>query len=131
MHTHAIPSLGTLTQAKTKKQVQQELDSYFDKLTRVATSPDLPISVDIMCKYVGGPATLRTMMHILLDELDRGSQAVYLDAMEARFRFQTDVMAEHTDTIRDYQSWRQYVNVDQHEDVEQLDFYSCLSQSGV
>lgn len=84
----------------------------------ITTNPNLPISADIMCKYVAGLATLRMLLHILSDELDRGAQVVYLDAMEARFRFQTDVMAEHTNTIRDYQSWRQYVNVDQHEDVE-------------
>jgi len=131
VHIHAIPSLGTLTQAKSKKQNQQDLDSYFDELMRVATSPDFPISADIMHKYVTGSATLRTMIHILSDELDRGAQAVYSDAMEARFKFQMDVIVEHVDTIKDYQSWHQYVIVDQHEDVEQLDFYSCLSQSGI
>jgi len=84
------------------------------------------MSVDIMHKYVPGPTRLRTMMHILLDELDIGAQAMYLDVMEARFRFQTDVTVEHRDTIKDYQSWHQYVTIDQREDVEQLDFYSFL-----
>jgi len=69
-------------------------------------------------------------MHILLDKLDRGARAVYPNAMETRVRFQTDVTAEHTNTIKDYKSY-QNVNVDQHEDVEQLDFYGCLSQSDV
>lgn len=87
MHAYVIPSLGTLTQAKTKKQVQQELDSYFDKLMCVATSPDLTIYADIMCKYVAGLTTLRKMMHMLSDELERGAQAVYPHSMEARFRF--------------------------------------------
>lgn len=91
VHTHPIPSLGTLTQVKTKKQVQQELDSYFDKLMRIATNPDFPISVDIMRNYVVGPAKFKTVMHIILDELDRGAQAVYLDAMEARLRQDMDV----------------------------------------
>ena len=104
VHPHVIPSLGTHTQVKTKKQVQQELDSYFDELMRTATSPKFPISASIMHKYVAGPATLKTMMHILIDELDRGARAVYPYAMEARFKFQRDVTAEHTDTIKDYQS---------------------------
>ena len=56
---------------------------------------------------------------------------MYPDAMEARFRFQMDVTTKHIDTIRDYQSWHKYVTIDQHEDVEQSDFYSCLSHSGV
>ena len=96
-----------------------------------ATNPDLPISVNIMHKYVSGPATLKTMMCMLTDKLDRGAQAVYPDAMEARFRLQTDVTAEHTDTLKYYQSWHQYVTVDQHEDVEQLDFYSFLIHNDV
>lgn len=81
MHTYAIPSLGTLTEAKTKKQVQQELDSYFNELMRVATSPDFPISVDIMHKYVARLTRLRTMLRIVSDELQRGVQVVYMDAM--------------------------------------------------
>ena len=131
VHIHTIPSLGTLTQVKTKKQVQQNLDSYFDELMCITTNQDLPVSTNTMHKYLRGLATLRTMMHMLSDELDRGAQVVYPDAMEARLRFQTDVTAEHMDTIRCYQSWHQYVIVDQHEDVKQLDYYSCLSQSGV
>ena len=118
VHTHAIPSLGTLTQAKTKKQVQHELNSYFDELMRTATKPDLPISADIMCKYVAGPDTFKTMMCMLLDKLDRGAWAVYPDAMEARFMFQTNFMVEHMDIIKDYQSRHQYVTVDQHEDFK-------------
>ena len=56
---------------------------------------------------------------------------MYSDAMEVKVRFQMDVIVEHMDTIKDYRAWHQYVIVDQHEDVEQLDFYSCLSQSDV
>jgi len=84
-----------------------------------------------MHKYIAGLATLKTMMCMLTNELDRGAQAVYLDVMEARFRFQMDVIIEHTNTIKDYQSWHQYVTVDQHEDVKQLDFYGCLSPNDV
>lgn len=84
-----------------------------------------------MRNYVAGLATLKTMMCMLSDELDGGARAVYPDAMEARFMFQIDFTAKHTDTIKDYQSWHQYVIVDHHEDVEQLDFYSSLSQNHV
>lgn len=95
------------------------------------TSPDLPISVDIMREYVAGLATLKKIMRMLIDDLDKGARAVYLDAMEARFRFQMDVTTEHTDTLKDYQCWHQYVIVYQHEDVGQLDFYGCLSLNDV
>lgn len=131
VRTHAIPSIGTLTQAKINAHVWLELKSYFDDLMCITTSPDLPISADIMHKYVVGPTTLKTMMHILSDELTRGPWAVFPDAMEARVRFQTDATAEHTGTINDYWSWHQYVTVDQHENVEELDFHGCLSQSDV
>ena len=71
----------------TKAQVQLELDSYFDKLMHIATSPYMSIIVDTMHKYFVGPTTLKTKMRMLSDELDRGAQAVYPDAMEARVRF--------------------------------------------
>ena len=105
VHTHAIASIGTLTQAKTNEQVQLELYSYFDKLMCIATSLDLPISPNIMNKYVVGPTVLKIMMCMLTDELERGARAVYPNAMEARVKFQKDVTLEHTDTIVDYQSW--------------------------
>ena len=131
VHTHVISSLGTLTQTKTKKQVRLELNSYFYELMHITTSPNLPISAYIMNKYVASPATLKTMMCMLSEELDKGAWVVYLDFMEVKVRFQTDITMEHMDTIRDYRAWHQYVTIDQHEDVEKLDFYSCLSESDV
>ncbi len=71
----------------------------------IATSPDLEISVDTMHKYVVGPAILKTMMHMLSDELERGARAVYSDAMEARVRFQKYVTLEYMDIIADYRAW--------------------------
>ena len=71
--THASPSIRTLTEGKTKEQAQLELDSYFDELMRIAASPDLPISADTMHKYCSGPTTLKSMMCMLSDELDRGA----------------------------------------------------------
>jgi len=41
LHMHAISSIDTLTKAKTKNQFWLELDMYFDKLMRIATSTDL------------------------------------------------------------------------------------------
>jgi len=84
----------------------------------ISTNPNLSISEEIMRKYVVGPATLKIIMCILLDEFDNGARAVYLDAMEARFKFHIDVTPEHTNTIKDYRFWHQYVTIDQHEDVE-------------
>jgi len=62
------------------------------------------------------------MMHMLLDELDRGAKVVYPNATEARVHFQKYVTTEYTDTITDYQSWNQFVTIDHHEDVEELVF---------
>jgi len=64
-----------------------ELDSYFDELMCHATSPEFPISEDIMHKYIVGPETLKTMMCMLSNEFHRGAQEVYPDVMEARFKF--------------------------------------------
>ena len=93
----------------------------------IATNLDFPISTKTMHKYVVGPTTLKAMMCMLSDELDREARAVYLDSMQARVRIQTYVTMEHTNTIKDYRSWHQYVTVDQHEDVEELDFHGCVS----
>lgn len=78
--THAIPSIGTLTEVKTKNQVRLELDMYFDEFMRIATNADLEINADTMHHYVIGPATLKTMMHMLADKLYRGAKSVYSDA---------------------------------------------------
>jgi len=84
---NAIASIGTLTQVKTKAEVRLELDSYFDKLMCIATSPHFSISADLMHKYVASSTTLKRMMHMLSYELDIGARAVYQDAMEARVHF--------------------------------------------
>ena len=102
-----------------------------DELMRTATNPYLPISANIMRKYVASLAILKTMMHMLIDELDRGSREMYPDAMEARFRFQMDVTVKHTNTLKYYQSWHQYATDDHLEDVEEFDFHGCLSHSDV
>lgn len=53
----------------------------------IATSLDLPISENIMHKYVVGLTTLNITMHMLSDKLDKGARAVYPDAMEVKVRF--------------------------------------------
>jgi len=88
----------------------------------IATSVDLAISVDIMHEYVAGPITLKAMMCMLSNELDREAKVVYLDVTKARVRFQKDVTTEYTDTIVDYQIWHQLTTIDHHEDVEELVF---------
>lgn len=89
------------------------------------------VSAGTMHQYVVGLATLKTMMCVLSDELDRGSRVVYLDVMEARVRFQKDFTIEYTDTIADYQAWNQFANVDHHEDVEEMVFPQLSGHSDV
>lgn len=73
VHAHAIPSIGTLIEVKAKEHFFLELDSYFDELMHIATSANLVISVNTMHYYVVGLATLKTMMHMLSKDLDRGA----------------------------------------------------------
>jgi len=120
--THAIPYIGTLTDTKIKAQVRLELDSYFDELMRITTRADLVISENTMHQYVSSSTALKTMMHMLLDELDRGARVVYLDAMEVGVGFQKYVTKGYTNTIVDYQAWHQFTTVNPHEDVKELVF---------
>lgn len=93
----------------------------------ISTCLDLAMSADITHKYVGSPTTMKTMMHMLSNDLDRGTREVYPDAMDSRVKSQMDVSTKHTDTIKDYRSWHQYVTIAGHEDVDDLDFHGCLS----
>lgn len=88
----------------------------------IATSIDLQMSIETMHKNVIGLVTLKKMMHMLSDELDKGAKSMYLDATKARVHFQKDVTTEYTDTITDYQSWHQFITIDHREDVEELVF---------
>ena len=47
---------------------------YFDELMHVATNTYIEINTNTMHQYVVGPAALKTMMHMLLVELDRRCQ---------------------------------------------------------
>lgn len=95
---------------------------YFNKLMCMVTSTYLEISTNTMYQYVTGPIALKMMMHMLLDELDKGAISVYLDATEARVRFQQDVTFECADTITDDQAWNQFATINHHGDVEELGF---------
>ena len=84
VHMHAIPSIGTLTEEKSKNQVRLELKLYFKQLMCIAASANLQMSVDIMHTYVAGLVALKTMIHMLHEEMDRGARSVYLDDTKER-----------------------------------------------
>jgi len=55
--------------------------------------------------YIIGLTLLRTKLHMLQDELDKGSKSIYLEAMEARVLFHKDIIKDYMDTIAHYQAW--------------------------
>ena len=87
VRTHEIPPIWHTHRGKDKKQVQLDLNMYFNKLMRTTTSTCLEINADTMHQHVVGPVVTKNTMHMLLDELDGGAISVYPDATEARFRF--------------------------------------------
>ena len=93
---------------------------YFYKLMCMVTNTHSKISTDTMHQYVVGPTTLKVVMHVLSDDLDRGAITVYPAAMEARVHFQQDVTIERTNTITDDQAWHQFATVDHRKDVKEL-----------
>ena len=105
MRTHATPPIWHTHWGEEKKQVQLELNMYFDKLMCTNMDTYLEINADTMHQHVTGPVAPKTAMHMLSDELDWGAILVYPDATKASFRFQQDVTIEHTDTIMDDQDW--------------------------
>ncbi len=42
--------------------------------------------------------------------------------MEARVRFQKDIIKEYANTIAHYQAWHQFITEDDEEDVDELVF---------
>ena len=87
VQTHKIPSIRTLTQAMRKNQVMLDVNKYIEQLMRKTTSDDLQLSAKNMQRYISGPATLKTVLHMLQDELDRGFMTIYPESMEARVCF--------------------------------------------
>ena len=84
MRMHAILPIWHTHRGKDKKQVQLALNMYFDKLMWMVTSTHFEISIDTMHEYVTGTATLKKMMRMLSDELDRGAILVYPDTTGER-----------------------------------------------
>lgn len=75
--THAIQPIQHTHQGEDKKQVQLELNMYFDKLMRMTASPHLKISTDIMHQCVSSPTTPKKTMHMLADELDEEDKPMH------------------------------------------------------
>jgi len=88
----------------------------------MATNVDLKVSADSMRMHIISPALLRTKLHMLQDELDRGSKSVYLEAMEARASFREDIIKEYAATIAHYQAWHLFITKDHEEDVDEMVF---------
>jgi len=66
--------IGALIEAKEKNQVRLELDAYFDQLLLTTTKANLQVSIDNMWMYIASLNLLRTKLHMLQDQLDRGSK---------------------------------------------------------
>jgi len=58
-----------------------------------------------MKKYIGGLATLRVVLCMLQDELDRGFRTIYLETMEPIVCFEKYVTKKYGGTIAQYQAW--------------------------
>jgi len=101
---YGIPLIGILIEAKEKNQVRLELDTYFDHLMPMATNIYLQVSANNMKMYIFGLALLRTELHMLQDELDRGSKSVYPEEMEERVCFHEEIIKKYVDTIVHYQA---------------------------
>lgn len=80
-----------------------------EQLRREATNDNLELIAQNMQKYIGGPVMVKTMLHMLEDELDKGSKTIYPKSMQARVRYQKDTIKQFGDIIAQYQAWYQYV----------------------
>lgn len=89
---HKISSIGSLTVDREKNQVSLEINRYMKHLNWEATNDDLEVSTEKMQKYISGPVIVKTMLRMLQDELEKGSQIIYPQAMEARVHFQKDTI---------------------------------------
>jgi len=75
-HMQSNP-FNTLTKAKTKKQVQLDLNMYFGKLMRMTTSTQLKNDTDIMHQCVVGSTAPKNTMCMLVDELDEVAKPMH------------------------------------------------------
>jgi len=65
VRTHRIQSIGSLTEARPKNQVQLEAGEYMEQLRQEATREGLDFITHKMHKYIGGPFIVNTMLHML------------------------------------------------------------------
>lgn len=75
-----------------------------------------------MQRYISGPSTLRTVLCLLQDGLDRGFKTIYAKAMEERVPFDKDVIKEYEDTIEHYKACYPCVTENHHKKVTELVF---------
>lgn len=122
VRTHRFPSIITLTQAMKKNQFLLEVNNYIEQLMWEATINDLQWSAENMQKYIGGPNTLKTMLGMLQDELDRGSWTIYPESMEVIVCFEKDITKQYGGTIAQYQAWYQFITEAHKADVVDLVF---------
>ena len=94
MQTHKIPSVGTLTHAMRKNQVMLDVDKYIKKLMCISIGDDLQINTKNIQRYIGGPATLHTMLCMLQDQMERGFRTIYPESMEERVHFNKDAIKQ-------------------------------------
>ena len=48
---------------------------------------------------------VNNMIHMLEDELDKGSNTIYLEAMEERVCYKKDAIKQFGDIITEYNAW--------------------------
>lgn len=82
-----------------KNKFMPDVDNYIEHLMHVATSDDLQLSVENMQRYISGLATIKKMLCMLQDELDKDFRTIYPESMKARVRFDKDVIKQYGDTI--------------------------------
>lgn len=73
-----------------------------------------------MWKHTIGVVMVYIMLHMLQDEMDLGSNTIYLDAMEERVRYQEDTIKQFGDIISYYQDWHEYTTKNNQVEVAQL-----------
>jgi len=102
---------------------------YFDNLMHMVTSMHLEIDTDTMDQYVASPTTLKTMMCMLSNELEKGAISVYPNATKARVFFQRDVTIECIDTIMNDQSLHQFATIDHQRMSKRWSYHNSPSVS--
>ena len=75
-----------------------------------------------MQRYISGLTTIKTMLHMLQDELDKDFRTISPEAMEESVFFDKDVIKQYGDIIEQYQASYQFVNEDHCKEVTELVF---------